>query len=224
VNYKKILILFLFVGCLFAQNTDLDDRQRSADYYLYKLFENTLNNLRVNLQTSDFIKIDSTTNAIFTIDYPHHEIHEGDHYFVKAIDTLGSGDSLIFCMTVPDTIRQAHLTFDFGSQLSALFLVYEGATCTPGNTVTAYNNNRNSSNASMLTIETGVGITSPGTLIEVHGLGSGTNPGQARTGESGRDSELILKRNSTYLFIFISGAAANRIDYDANWYEHTPSN
>jgi len=221
---KRLLLMLLFIGITFAQNTDKATNQPSASATLYDAFETTLDNIRMNLTTSSFLKIDSTTNAIYTIDYEHHEIHEGDHYFIESFDTLASGDSLEFCVIVPDTTKRAHMIFEFSSQLLAQFYVYEGSTCTAGDTATAYNNDRNSSNTSVLTITTGGTVSAYGTLLEKQSFGSGTNPASARTGFGERNREIILKNNTTYTFLFISGANNNIVDYNASWYEHTPSN
>lgn len=46
VNYKIFLILILFLGVSFAQNTDKESSQRSESYILTEAFENTLDVLR----------------------------------------------------------------------------------------------------------------------------------------------------------------------------------
>jgi len=40
-------------------------------------------------------------------------------------------------------------------------------------------------------------------------------------GGSGREDELILKRNTVYCRGFVSGADNNIIQFKASWYEHT---
>jgi len=40
-------------------------------------------------------------------------------------------------------------------------------------------------------------------------------------GGNGREDELILKQNTTYVRTFVSGSAANIIQFKASWYEHT---
>jgi hypothetical protein len=50
---KKTIFIISFITLLFAQNTDLDDRQRSADYYLYKTYKATLDRLTVDNHPQD---------------------------------------------------------------------------------------------------------------------------------------------------------------------------
>jgi len=79
VNYKKILILLLFIGCMFAQNTDKETNQKSSAYTLYHSFETTYDVLRVK-------NIDAT-GAFVTPSYQRYST--SDSLFVAtAADTL----------------------------------------------------------------------------------------------------------------------------------------
>ena len=37
---------------------------------------------------TDEVRIDASTNTIQTIDYAHHEVHSGSHYFLQGFTTL----------------------------------------------------------------------------------------------------------------------------------------
>lgn len=171
---------------------------------------------------SKFLRFDATTGAPYIVDFAHHEIHEGDHYFLQSFDLLTtSGDSLIYCIDVPDTAKRAHLIVNFGSQATMEYYTYVDADCSGGDTISVTNNNLNSSNTSMLTFMKTPTITSIGTLIEKHSTGSGTNAGTGRVGVAGREAEIILKAGSKHIFLFITKANSNTIDYEFSWYEHT---
>ena len=94
--------------------------------------------------------------------------------------------------------------------------IYEGATVTGGSAITPFNNDRNSSKTSTLTLKGNPVITLAGTCIDSSKVGSGPKSG----GDITRNEERILKQNTTYLYIFISGAASNVITFHGRWYEH----
>jgi len=175
---------------------------------------------------SNYVNRDKTTDAVNGIDYAHHEIHSGSHYFITNATILGSGDTLKFIVTTPNTTKWAHLIFEVGSSAQADFRIIENVTSTAGDTASIYNNNRNSSNTSGLIIESApasVTFINADTL-ETRYLGSGTNPSRSNIGQGSREDELILKQNTKYFIEIISGAASNRIEYNAKWYEHTNKN
>jgi len=167
--------------------------------------------------------IDDITNAQVTISYPHHEIHEGDHYYIEGWAELDANDSLFVKMVAPDTTIWAH--FDWiiegtGITITTLNEDVSGG-MTGGSEVTPLNSNRNSSNVSIMTITSGVtNATNMGTLIANTKFGLATSPRRAIGGGSGRENEIILKQNTTYLRTFISETDDNFISFKAMWYEH----
>lgn len=278
-----------------------------------------------------------------SLDYPHWEIHEGNHYFYENVAALGSAEVKLLEITVPDSLKWPHFLFSVSSDLKATIELFEGVSNgTGGSTLTPVNNNRNSSNTSGLVIKTGASVatdvaaqgtltvdtqptvgdtmtigasvytfttdgtaaaegeidvgedladaktlivaaingtdgnntanasvtaaafssddcvltaaatgeagnlivttetftaetnvfdagtlgtttagTSAGVSIMKRQSGTGTNPSQAFPGEAERESEIILKQDTTYLLKITSGAAGNNVDYRLSWYEHT---
>lgn len=202
---KKLILILCLIGVVFGQEVIIKGRNSNG--------------------TPKYIRVDDATNAPYFIDFAHHEIHEGDHYFLQSFDLLtSSGDSLIFCIDVPDTVKKAHLIVNFGSQATAEYYTYVDAVCTGVDTISVVNNDLNSTNQSMLTFMKNPTITDIGTLVEKHSTGSGTNAGTGRVGVGGREAEIILKSGSKHIFLFITRANSNVIDYEFSWYEHTPGN
>lgn len=162
---------------------------------------------------------DKVTYALMTVDYAHHEIHSGDHYYVENHTTLGIAGVLRVGLVTPDTDKWIHLTWTISSNgiLTAEF--FEDATLTGGSAVTPLNNNRNSSNTSGITLKSGVTSTSDGTLISKSKWG-GTGFKSVSGGTGARADELILKQDTTYLRKFTSDTDANIISFKATWYEH----
>jgi len=163
--------------------------------------------------------VDTTTNAVKTLDYPHAEVHEGSHFNYCSYQLNNASAATIeFVVTTPDTTKWGHLTFEFGADQGATVDIYEGTSgVTGGTTITPRNNNRNSATASVMTIvQDPAAITSDGTLA------AGFLAGGTRTsGFAVREKENILKQNETYLFRITSLANSNDISFCFEWYEHT---
>jgi len=166
--------------------------------------------------------IDGVTHSIQTIDYAHHEIHSGSHYFMEGHVTLGSTDTLYVKLVTPDTTRWSHFLWDISSSFILETNLYEESSggMTGGAAVTPINNNRNSANTSGMIITSGVTVaTTLGTKISSAKWGS-----KSIGGGHSRDDEVMLKQNTTYLREFISSTNSNIVSFKASWYEHTSKN
>jgi hypothetical protein len=217
VMFKYILLTIMLTTCILGQSR--------------------FNQMQVKGSQDSTFSQDASTNAINIIDYAHHEIHSGRHYFVEGYKLLDSGDSLIFLFNVNDTTRWAHLLFRFTSTTSLAYSMYENAISggSPLDTlttrITPLNNNRNSANTSVHDIFYGTTINgfiddSLGTVLASDSIGvAGGSPFDPNVGgESSRDDEIILKQNTSYLWIVVSKAADNIVRFKANWYEHINKN
>ena len=164
--------------------------------------------------------IDGYTNAIKTVAYAHSEIHSGSHYSVCDYSLgLSTADELEFAITTPDSLKEVNMLFKLYASDGATLDVYEGASSVVGGTtVTPMNNNRNSANASILTIKYNPTSITDGTKKEGFLAGAG----RGESGIASREDEIILKTNETYLFRITSLGNSNSISYCAGWYEHTP--
>lgn len=162
--------------------------------------------------------IDPSTEAMPTVEYAHHEIHEGDHYFVKGWMDLTNGQVFDFLATTPDTLKWAHMLVEFGAEAESNITIYEGTTTSAdGTPVTAVNRDRNSSNTAGLVITHTPTVTGVGTQIASYKMGSMQKSG----GTVRANAELILKQNTKYLIRITNDTALNNwLDYLADWYEH----
>ncbi len=164
-------------------------------------------------------RLDTSTMSLQTIDYYHHEIHAGSHYYMEGFATLAADEALYVKLVTPDLARWAHFIWDIQSSAILEVTLHEGASggMTGGTAVTPLNNNRNSANTSVMTITSGVTVaTDLGLTI------SQSKVGARKFGASiGRDAELILKQDTVYLRKFLSGTNDNLVSFKASWYEHT---
>lgn len=173
------------------------------------------------------MKLDKITKAAITIDQAHHEIHDGNHFYIEGHATLGNDpgvdDILRVKLVTPNTTKWAHFQWAISSTGILTATLHEDASggMTGGSGVTPLNNNRNSGIASVLTITSDVtAADTAGTLISNAKWGAAGFKENIGGGAS-RDDEIILKQNAIYLRTFTSGAAANIVQFKASWYEHT---
>lgn len=162
------------------------------------------------------------TEPLEVIDLPHNEVHEGDYYTFNVTSAVATGATFDVLLVTPDTTKYCHMLLEAATVLGGTVDVYEAAVATPGTAVPAYNSNRNSLNTAGLSVtHTPTGITAGTTIIYRMLLTIGS--GGSRTGSGTRSvSEIILKRNTTYLVRF-TGVSSNGNSYLVRgfWYEHT---
>ena len=169
------------------------------------------------------VRLDKSTHATTTIEYEHHEIHAGNHYMVTGFSTVGMGGTLNFGVTTPNTSVWSHMCFEIEGTNQTEFRVYETCTYSGGTTTTPFNNNRNSSSTSVLSIAFNPNSVTTGTLIFSQSKGlAGATPSKASIeGIIDRSKEIILRQNEVYIFQVTSMAADNIVSYVGEWYEHT---
>lgn len=170
--------------------------------------------------------IDASTHALTGIDYEHHEIHSGSHFYVSGFNTLATDATTIVGLTTPNTTKEIHLIFMVNATSQTEIAIYEGCEITGGIASTPFNNNRNSENASVITSVINPTVTTPGTLIESQSGGkAGDKPNAANlNGIATRSREIILKQNTCYTVQITSRDDDNIVSFLSEWYEHTPKN
>lgn len=165
--------------------------------------------------------LDPATNAGVSMEYSHYKLHESDHYYFKGYTELGIGDSIIFAVTTADSTKWPHLLYKYQSTGAIRAYTYEGGSYTGGASVTPINNNRNSSNSSLLTIVIDPTSYTFGSALDSAKVGAdGGFFGADVGGQSDREDESILKQDEVYFFVVTSEAADNIIDFSSFWYEH----
>ena len=166
--------------------------------------------------------VDPVTRTLQIIDYEHHEIHSGDHYYIQGYLELDDGVTNCVKLVTPDSAIWSHFIFDIKSTGICTSYFDEDASggMTGGAVVDIKNNNRNSTNESGMVITAGVVCPSAYvTRLENSKWGAAGFKEQIGGG-SARSDELVLKQNTVYARTFISGADDNIIQFKASWYEH----
>lgn len=173
-------------------------------------------------------RVDLVTSSLQVVDYEHHEIHSGSHYFVVGYQDLATNNVLDFTWQMPDTTKWIHWVWSIEVESETNWLVYETAVATNplANTATPRNNNRNSGNTSGTTMKyelqanlaaanADTDVTTA-TLLESGIVGAG----KKSLGNTARGNEIILKQNTLYCMRAIA-TAAGYVNFNMEWYEHT---
>lgn len=166
-------------------------------------------------------KINPATNVMPVMDCCENSILNDRHYYVMASTSLDSGNTKNYMIATPNTTTWAHMMFGLDGSAITQFDIYEdsGFGTATDTTLTIFNNNRNSTDASTLTVyEDPTTDATIGTLIFTYRSGSASWSSRQDSGlELAR--MLILKQNSKYLIQFTSGTNSNLINFEGYWGE-----
>jgi len=75
---------------------------------------------------TDDIRIDASTNSLQVIDYAHHEVHAGSHYYLEGHTTLAADANMFVSVVTPDTAKWSHFTWEITSSGILYSDLYEG--------------------------------------------------------------------------------------------------
>lgn len=167
------------------------------------------------------LQTDSATGALVTIDYPHAELHSGDHFMYRRYHSLARNATSNHLIVTPDTGRWAHMVIGVETITSAVVVqLYEGVTYSAlGSLETPVNRNRNVAKLPTTLIYESPTGAAGGVLLRDYYLGAGRNS----EGGSNRDAEeILLKQNTVYLLrITEQNVAATVVNINFDWYEYT---
>ena len=170
-------------------------------------------------------RIDTVTDAKNTVDWNHHQIHEGDSFHISVRDSdLDTDAELKVAFKTPNTTIWGHCRVKGSNTVNGEFKFLEAATVTAdtGSQISITNRNRNSATTSgMLDMGAsatankatlGATVTDDGTVIYQELLGAYN--AKAETGE------FVLKKNTVYVARIIGNADNGRASLHMDWDEH----
>jgi hypothetical protein len=178
----------------------------------------------VDSKTGRPISIDKIGYAIATIDYVHHEIHEGNHFMFSYVDAdFDIADTLALLLTVKD--KPIHLNYDCIASKDITMTLYEGVTHTAlADVGTTINNNRTSPKPNTMRVTTRNSDGSDGTAIWTTYFGIGANPANVVSTPSRSDVELILRPNTKYQLVIATGTDSGYLTLHLYWYAEEEHN
>lgn len=188
----------------------------------------------------DDIRIDSKTNALYTLSYEHHEAHEGDAFIADIVDeSMADDETLSLAFKTPTGTKLAHVIIEASTLVGGDLKFYEGATWIQGSgsAVSIINHLRTANPISSILLEnrqqatftasdelignvTGVNVGSA-TLLTTRWMWGVRN--RSAAGQLRGQLEFILKADTQYLILFTANGGSNAAQVSMNWYEHTDS-
>jgi hypothetical protein len=167
---------------------------------------------------------DDVTGLIGTIEMEHHEIHEGEHFFIQEYTEVANAGVLNYVFVTG--AKDVHMTFGMsGADAGFILQTYEGVTAdSDGTLITPLNNKRAATLASTVVVRKNPGniVTTAATLLRSGRYGSGGAVSTRREGNMSRGNEAILKKATKYLVRLTNlSTSANNINVDFNWYEES---
>lgn len=168
------------------------------------------------------VAVDEHSSALVTIESEHHRIHQGEGYTASGKATIANvGGEQLYLL---DNTNGTHPHFRELSVNAAagpmdLYLYEAPTTSDNGTQLATLNNNRNSTNASVLDLYTGPTVSGNGTQLEYFML-AGTKKDGGTVG--GVPVEWILKPATKYLIRIVNnvaGAGNTDIGFHMFWYE-----
>ena len=186
-------------------------------------------------------RLDSSTHALETIEYAHHEIHAGNSFAIHIIEVdFDKASEIGVLFTTPNTTEWIHLVPLVDCGTTAQFDILEAPTIDTGNYPTTFytprNRDRNSNHTSVISSVRAspvanqsslklkadtTPVSADGTVVHCEIVGTGRQGG----GIGNRDSdEYILKQNTTYYFRLKglgTGSDNSVATIELSFYEHT---
>lgn len=225
-KYREILMILVFVGLMLCAGA-LNQVQ---------LFG--WNGTSWTKQISD-----SVTDAGVTIEYEHHELHNGSSFTVQYQgEVTNTNEQTVIAITTPDTVK-FHMLVIATSDDSASFMICETTAMdvNEGTASLVYNRDRNSdSNSTVLNVrgDPNIGYVDTydeiaaasanidaNTVIYHEDIGETGNPQTSSGGGTRGIYEFILKQNTEYAFILNAENSNTQVhNIILNWYEHTDHN
>ena len=136
------------------------------------------------------------TGANETIDYVHHEIHNGSHYTAFVYEADVDAASTLSLLITASSTKFVHLVLAVQSTLAGSFTFSEAPNASGGTSVVAYNNRRPSaaSKTATTTVTYDPTFVSAGTILLQAPIGTSINAVRATGGGAEAREEWILSK------------------------------
>ena len=145
-------------------------------------------------------QLDPGSKCLRIIDFAHHKLHEGEHYFFEEGFTLGVDGVREYLITVPDSEMQPHLSIRVQFGLAGETAFFEGTSKTGGTALTPRNRKRVAGDNAATTLTLTPGGTGDGTELFSTAHGSTGGCPNSSGGQNRGESEIMLAPNTAYLF------------------------
>lgn len=167
------------------------------------------------------LNLDGSTNALTTITYAHHEVHEGSNFIVSDTQNVNA-TTMKWQVTTPDSEVEPHMVLDVECTGEMYMIVTEGSDRDDGTALAEINRNRRSSKtADVIVTRTPVNGSTDGatTIRTIRSGATGVGSKTVSAGGLRGMNEFLLKRNTKYV-VSITTYADVYVSIGFDWYEH----
>lgn len=164
---------------------------------------------------------DPISGNVTTIGPEHAVIHDGTHFtltYNKLVNSAASVSSVYFTTPSAGSAQYTHFVCGVETDKAATWTFSEDASASVGSALTVYNNNRNSTKASLLTLFGTPTITTVGTVLETHIIGTSGNPNSQTGGGVEARNEWLLKPSTNYLIQITTVSASTNTVINMPYY------
>jgi len=181
--------------------------------------------------------LDGVSEGLITIDYAHHEAHEGDAFETSAVDeSMGDGDTIVLAFKTMSAPKRVHVIIEFATAAGGHVDIIEGPTWDnqSGTLNPIYNRKREASMGSSGLLEDqgqASFIVSDNVILDPTTFAGGTAVhthyifGATKTPASARGvHEWLLKPDTQYGIRLTADGVTNGGQIIITWYEHSDSN
>lgn len=149
--------------------------------------------------TDQPLMVDELTGALATIDTVHHEVHEGEMFYVSHSASVNNASSMD--VQILTGAGGLHMSSAVSVGGACNLYLYEAPSTSGGSALTSYNKKRDdTTHSSPMTVVHTPSVSGTGTTLINGRLLAGGNTQQSRIGTGVRDgSEWILKPSTKYL-------------------------
>ena len=162
-----------------------------------------------------WMPIDPISGNRLILEPEHGAIHAGTHFTItypRLVSSAASVSSVFFTTPATSASKYIHFVCGIESDKAATWTLSEGATASGGSALTSYNNHRDNANTSGVVAVGTPTITTVGTILETHIIGTAGNPNSVTGGGADARNEWLLKPATSYLIqITVTAVTTNTV-------------
>jgi len=169
------------------------------------------------------LDVDTATNALAEIRYPHKEIHQGNGFHCDDVQSAGAATIQQWTVEVTNDSKVPHLVFGVEGSGKIEVVVREDLNEAHGAVEQAIinqdRNNSNTPNTSVYHRDVSGTIGGAATLVQRRSGTDGQQGGKTSPGSARISREFILKQNTDY-GISVETFTGTDVSLELTWYEH----
>jgi len=171
---------------------------------------------------NEILPIDPISGNRLIIEPVHGAIHDGVHFTVTYNKVIGASSVVSVMITTPAATTGKYIHFVAGVECDkAATWTFSQCSASVGSALTAYNNNLNSTITNPATIVANPTITTYGTILETHIIGTSGKPNSTTGGGVEQRNEWLLEPAKQYLVNVTTVSATSNTVINMPYYYRT---